>query len=141
MPVLGGLKAAWLAARGNPTKGVVGDLFPPGIEVNWAQDAAGAERAQHIELLLRTAVAVGQAKDQAKVLHPPDGRLTRTYVARAGQTVEVFQSALLAEAFAGQPGLPSAACPDHQCSVMSLLEPTSRSLSAEVPRPIASLSQ
>jgi hypothetical protein len=108
-PVLGGLKASWIAARGNPTGGVIGDLFRPGTEVAWARDAAGADRAQHIELLLPAAVPVGQARDQAKALHPSDARLVRTYVAPAGQTVEVFESSLLAEAFAGatQPAIGS----------------------------------
>jgi hypothetical protein len=100
-PVLGGKRGAWVRAKGNPTKGVIGELFAPDTEVMWARDATGTDRAQYIELLLRSAVTVAQARDQAKTFHPPDARLTRTYVAPAGQTVEVFQSDLLAQALAG----------------------------------------
>ena len=100
-PVLGGKREAWVRAKGNPTKGVIGELFAPDTEVIWARDATGTDRAQYIELLLRSAITVAQARDQAKPFHPPDARLTRTYVAPAGQTVEVFQSDLLAQALAG----------------------------------------
>jgi len=100
-PVLGGQRGAWVRAKGNPTQGAIGELFAPDTEVVWARDATGTERAQVIELLLRSAVVVAQARDQATTFHPPDARLTRTYVAPAGQTVEVFQSDLLAQALAG----------------------------------------
>jgi hypothetical protein len=99
--VLGGQREAWVRAKGNPTQGVIGERFAPDTEVIWARDATGTDRARHIELLLRSAVAVAQARDRAKSFHPPDARLTRTYVASDGQTVEVFQSDLLAEALAG----------------------------------------
>ena len=100
-PVLGGQRGAWVRAKGNPTQTVIGELFAPDTEVMWARDATGTDRARHVELHLRSAVAVGQARDQAKTFHPPDARLTRTYVTPAGQTVEVFQSDLLAQALAG----------------------------------------
>ena len=96
-----GKRDAWVRAKGNPTKGAIGEVFSPNTEVMWARDATGTDRAQHIELLLQRAVTVALARDQAKTFHPPDARLTRTYVAPAGQTVEVFQSDLLAQALAG----------------------------------------
>jgi hypothetical protein len=100
-PVLGGIRGAWVRAKGDPTQGGIGEVFAPDTEVRWARDATGTDRARHIELLLRSAVTVAQARDQATTFHPPDARLTRTYVAPAGQTVEVFQSDLLAQALAG----------------------------------------
>jgi hypothetical protein len=100
-PVLGGIRGAWVRTKGNPTTGVIGEVFAPDTEVMWARDATGTDRAQHIELRLRSAVTVTQARDQAKTFHPPDAHLTRTYVTPVGRTVEVFQSDLLARALAG----------------------------------------
>jgi hypothetical protein len=57
-------------------------------------------RAAHLELLLSSPVPVSQARDLAKPLHPADGKAVRRYTARAGQTVELFESDLLAETLA-----------------------------------------
>ena len=100
-PVLGGKRDAWVRAMGNPNKGASGEFFAPDTAVIWARDATGTDRVHHIELRLRSAVTVAEAREQAKRFHPPDARLTRTYLAPAGQMVEVFQSDLLARALAG----------------------------------------
>jgi hypothetical protein len=101
IPVLGGTRGAWVRAKGVSTKGVIGELFAPQTEVMWARDATGTDRAQYIELLVRSAVTVAQARNQVRTFHPPDARMTRTYVAPAGHTVDVFQSDLLAQVLAG----------------------------------------
>lgn len=99
-PVLGGLRSAWIRELGDPTTGLAGDLFSGGVEVAWMGEAP-SERAWHIEVLLTGAVPVDQARVKAAIYHPSDAQSIRRYTARAGQTIEVFQSASLARAFAG----------------------------------------
>ncbi len=92
--VLGGSRADWEMAKGKPTQGVVGDLFGRNIEVAFLSN-----RAWHVELLLSSPIAIDQARAQSVPLLPADATKVRTYVAAGGQTVEVFHSDALAEAF------------------------------------------
>jgi hypothetical protein len=60
---------------------------------------ASNERAAHVELLLDREETTSTARSRAKELLPKDAVEVRKYTAPAGQTVEVFMSASLAEAF------------------------------------------
>ena len=101
-PVLGALRPVWIEARGQPSRGVFGDLFAATTGVRWREDGAGRQRAMQVELLTGSApVPVGQAREMAARLHPRDGQRVGVYVDTLGQTVEVFRSAALAEVFGG----------------------------------------
>jgi hypothetical protein len=101
-PVLGALRPVWIEARGQPSRGVFGDLFAATTGVRWREDGAGGQRAMQVELLTGSApVPVGQAREMAARLHPRDGQRVGVYVDTLGQTVEVFRSAALAEVFGG----------------------------------------
>lgn len=100
--VLGAPKGAWVAAKGQPTRALgIYDRFANNLDVLYGQGADGQERVSHLELVLQREEAVDRAREMAKPLHPGDSRSVRTYTAPAGQTVEVFLSSALAEAFAG----------------------------------------
>lgn len=102
LAVLGAPKSDWILAKGAPVTGpVFGEQFGGDTDVQWQTDANAEERARHIELLFSREVPVAQARQQASALHPPDAQSIRSYTAPAGQTVEVFHSAQLAEAFEG----------------------------------------
>ena len=100
-PVLGGTRTAWIRAKGNPTPGIIGDLFERTVEVAWwpVDAPPDRQRARHIELLISgSGVPVADARRLAAMLVPPDSQAIRTYIARGGQTVEVFRSEVLARA-------------------------------------------
>jgi hypothetical protein len=99
--VLGATRDGWVATRGEPAKGVVGEKFqfgnpPAGVE---AAFHPSNERAWHVELLLGREESVSTARSKAKEFHPRDAKPVRTYTAPAGQTVEVFTSEALASVF------------------------------------------
>ena len=119
LPTLGGTKAAWVRAKGAPTRAALGDLFDQNVAITFSPAPDGHERATRIELLLghtaglgdRSGVPIAQARDMAQSFHPPDARAVRTYTAEESQMVEVFESDLLAEALAGLSRPPAAAGP------------------------------
>ena len=93
---------AWVGARGNPLPGAVqtgAERFPGNIDVLFGPTPSGP-RAFRLEVYLGREVPVSEARAEAGMLHPPDGRPVGTYI-QAGQTIEVFQSARLAQAFEG----------------------------------------
>ena len=99
--VLGGTRAAWLAARGTPGPGTIGERFPGGVEVTWLgnRDRARVARALYVEVLLdEPSVTAAEASQWARALHPPDARTVRTYTTAAGQLVEVYHSEALGQA-------------------------------------------
>jgi hypothetical protein len=101
-PVLGAMRTVWIEARGQPSRGVFGDLFAATTGVRWHEDGAGHQRAVEVELLTGTnPLPVGQAREMAARLHPRDAQRVGVYVDSFGQTVEVFRSQVLADAFGG----------------------------------------
>ena len=115
LPVLGGTRAAWVRAKGNPTRAALGEVFDQTAAVTFAPLPDGTERATRIDLMLghasgigdRGGVPVAQARELARPFHPPDGRPIRTETAADNQRVEVFQSVLLAGAFKDASNRPS----------------------------------
>jgi len=103
--VLGATKASWVAAKGEPSKGPVQlyDRFGRDLDVLWRAYGDGEERAHQVELVLPQEQPVARARELAKSLLPRDAAVVRTYTAPAGQTVEVFKSAALAEALGADP--------------------------------------
>ena len=95
---LGGARSVWIASRGEPSRGVLGDRFG-NIDVMWRSDMDGQQRASHVELVYERARPVADARRDAEAYQPADAQPVRTYTARAGQTVEVFISPLLAASF------------------------------------------
>jgi hypothetical protein len=103
--VLGAVRPVWIEARGQPSQGVFGELFAATSAVRWREDPSGRARAAQIEVLTGTRpVRVSQAREMAARYHPRDAERVGVYVDARGQTVEVFRSQALAEAFAGADG-------------------------------------
>lgn len=129
--VLGGTRENWEAAKGRPTKGVIGDKFGD-TEVAWTTSAE--PRAHHVELLMTQEQPVAQARNLAKNFHPRDATSVRTYTAPAGQTVEVFRSAALAQVL--EPELFGEADPGTFIQIAERAQPrTSRVVIAAGDRP------
>lgn len=108
---LGSPRTAWVAAKGQPTQGVIGPRFAGGVEVMFADNGHGRELAYQIELLFGRYIPVQDARTRAKSYFPKDAKRVRSYIARGGQTVEVFTSASLAKAFAGAKSLTAGSKP------------------------------
>ena len=100
--VLGAVRPVWIEARGQPSQGVFGELFAATSAVRWREDHAGRARAAQVEVLTGTSpVPVSQARGMAARFHPRDAERVGVYVDSQGQTVEVYRSQALAEAFGG----------------------------------------
>lgn len=91
--VLGATRDDWVAARGEPAEGTVGERFND-VEVAWTTDE---NRARHLELLFEVEQPIGEARNRSRHLLPRDARAVRTYTSSGGQTVEVFTSQALGE--------------------------------------------
>jgi len=94
---------SWVGARGNPVPGAVltgAERFPGNIDVLFGPTPSGP-RAFHLEVYVGREIPVADARATARMLHPPDAQPVGTYTAQAGQTVEIFRSARLAQAFEG----------------------------------------
>jgi hypothetical protein len=103
--VLGAVRPVWIEARGQPSQGVFGELFAATSAVRWRDDYAGRARAAQVEVLTGARpVPVSRARGMAARFHPRDAERVGVYVDSQGQTVEVFRSQALAEAFAGADG-------------------------------------
>ena len=106
LPTLGGTRSAWVRAKGEPSTSALGEVFDQNVAVTFATPD-GIERATRVDLLLghtsgvgdRAGLTVAQAREMARPLHPPDAQAVRSYTDQENQTVEVFRSDLLAEAF------------------------------------------
>jgi hypothetical protein len=95
---LGGTRAAWISANGSPVKTGLYDRFGT-TEVTWQREQDGTERAMTLEILYPgKGVTVASARSDSTALMPADSRSVSTYIARAGQTVEVFFTESLAAA-------------------------------------------
>ena len=106
LPTLGGTRSAWVRAKGEPSTSALGEVFDQNVAVTFATPD-GIERATRVDLLLghtsgvgdRAGLSVAEAREMARPLHPPDAQAVRSYTDQENQTVEVFRSDLLAEAF------------------------------------------
>jgi hypothetical protein len=96
LPVLGGLRSAWVREFGPPHAGLGGDEYPP-VAVIWYPGARGEERAGRVEWL-----GEGPAGDALRPYWPPDATPVRSFNGADGE-VTVLLSGLLAAAFGDTP--------------------------------------
>ena len=107
LATLGGTRSAWVRAKGEPSGSALGEVFDQNVAVTFAAMPDASERATRVDLLLghtsgvgdRAGLSVAEAREMARPLHPPDAQAVRSYTDQENQTVEVFRSDLLAEAF------------------------------------------
>lgn len=99
---VGSTRDIWIAAYGQPRtgQGILGERFGTDLDVvRWMEGVDGQQRAAHVEMVLPRERPVAEARGAASSLLPPDAVAVQTYMAPAGQTVEVFHSPQLASLF------------------------------------------